>query len=165
MEWLQIKKYLDAFCVYFWEGTPVLFTIFTFALFVVTGHTLDAATVLSELWNAFKKPCCREPRFAIYILLHKNFDQTCPWAFAENSLLWSVFCNISLKDFDLDLDEFAHKQVFTSLALFDILTGPFNNFPWVINNIIEVTPSSSLLIWALFGLARKSAVDGEWFST
>lgn len=29
-------------------------------------------------------------------------------------------------------------QVFTSLALFDILAGPLNNFPWVINGIIEV---------------------------
>ncbi|KAG0556056.1 hypothetical protein KC19_11G022200 [Ceratodon purpureus] len=75
MKQLAIKKYLDAFCVYFWEGTPVLFTIFTFGLFVVTGHTLDAATV------------------------------------------------------------------FTSLSLFDILTGPLINFPWVINSIIEAQVS------------------------
>jgi hypothetical protein len=29
-------------------------------------------------------------------------------------------------------------QVFTSLALFGILSGPLNSFPWVINGIIEV---------------------------
>lgn len=49
MKQLAVKKYMDAFCVYFWEGTPVLFTIFTFGLFVVTGHTLDAATAFTSL--------------------------------------------------------------------------------------------------------------------
>jgi ATP-binding cassette subfamily C (CFTR/MRP) protein 10 len=39
---------MDAFCVYFWGASTVIFTIFTFGLFVVTGHTLDAATVLQK---------------------------------------------------------------------------------------------------------------------
>jgi len=58
----------------------------------------------------------------------------------------SVFCYITVKVSDLDLTTFAHEQVFTSLALFDILTGPLNNFPWVINSIVEVTPASLLLV-------------------
>lgn len=44
----QIRKYLDAFCVYFWACTPALFSLCTFGLFVLTGHTLDAATVTTS---------------------------------------------------------------------------------------------------------------------
>ena len=43
--WVQTRKYLDAFCVYFWAGTPALFSLCTFGVFVLMGHTLDAATV------------------------------------------------------------------------------------------------------------------------
>ncbi|KAH8938123.1 hypothetical protein BDL97_16G065900 [Sphagnum fallax] len=76
---LSIRKYLDAFCVYFWACTPALFSLCTFGLFVLTGHTLDAATV------------------------------------------------------------------FTSLSLFNILIGPLNSFPWVINGILEAQVSARRL--------------------
>jgi hypothetical protein len=42
---VQTRIYLDAFCVYFWAGTPALFSLCTFGVFVLLGHTLDAATV------------------------------------------------------------------------------------------------------------------------
>ena len=43
----QTRKYLDAWCVFFWATTPTLFSLFTFGLFTLMGHQLDAATVLT----------------------------------------------------------------------------------------------------------------------
>jgi hypothetical protein len=34
---LSVRKYLDALCVYFWAVTSLLFSIVTFALYVMTG--------------------------------------------------------------------------------------------------------------------------------
>lgn len=42
---MQKCKYLDAFCVYFWACTPTIFSLFTFGLYAILGHSLDAATV------------------------------------------------------------------------------------------------------------------------
>lgn len=41
----QTRKYLDAWCVFFWATTPTLFSLFTFGLFTLMGHQLEAATV------------------------------------------------------------------------------------------------------------------------
>eukprot|EP00899_Mesostigma_viride_P024049 jgi/Mesvir1/4829/Mv11115-RA.2 len=46
---LAVRKYLDAWCVYLWACTSVLFSLLTFGLFAVTGHTLDAATAFTSL--------------------------------------------------------------------------------------------------------------------
>ena len=45
----QTRKYLDAWCVFFWATTPTLFSFFTFGLFTLMGHQLDAATVPTVL--------------------------------------------------------------------------------------------------------------------
>lgn len=42
---LKGRKYLDAFCVYFWATTPVLISILTFTTYALTGHELTAARV------------------------------------------------------------------------------------------------------------------------
>lgn len=41
----QTRKYLDAWCVFFWATTPTLFSFCTFGLYSLMGHQLDAATV------------------------------------------------------------------------------------------------------------------------
>ncbi|KAJ7004812.1 ABC transporter C family member 13 isoform X1 [Populus alba x Populus x berolinensis] len=46
---LATRKYLDAWCVFFWATTPTLFSLFTFGLFTLMGHQLDAATVFTCL--------------------------------------------------------------------------------------------------------------------
>ncbi|CAK7336312.1 unnamed protein product [Dovyalis caffra] len=46
---LATRKYLDAWCVFFWATTPTLFSVFTFGLFTLMGHQLDAATVFTCL--------------------------------------------------------------------------------------------------------------------
>ncbi|KAJ3683780.1 hypothetical protein LUZ60_014007 [Juncus effusus] len=55
---LSTRKYLDAWCVYFWATTPTLFSLFTFSLFAITGHSLDAATVFTcvALFNTLISP-------------------------------------------------------------------------------------------------------------
>ena len=42
---LKGRKYLDAWCVYFWATTPVLISILTFVTYILLGHTLTAANV------------------------------------------------------------------------------------------------------------------------
>lgn len=46
---LKGRKYLDAFCVYFWATTPVLISILTFATYVAMGKELTAAKVYTKL--------------------------------------------------------------------------------------------------------------------
>ncbi|XP_073010335.1 ABC transporter C family member 13 isoform X3 [Typha latifolia] len=55
---LSTRKYLDAWCVYFWATTPTLFSLFTFLVFVLMGHSLDAATVFTcvALFNTLISP-------------------------------------------------------------------------------------------------------------
>lgn len=49
VKYLSMRKYLDAWCVFFWATTPTLFSLFTFGLFSLMGHQLDAATVIKTL--------------------------------------------------------------------------------------------------------------------
>ncbi|XP_073147479.1 ABC transporter C family member 13 isoform X2 [Henckelia pumila] len=49
VRYLSTRKYLDAWCVFFWATTPTLFSLFTFGLYTLMGHKLDAATVFTCL--------------------------------------------------------------------------------------------------------------------
>ena len=42
---LRGRKYLDAWCVYFWATTPVLISILSFSTYALLGHQLTAAKV------------------------------------------------------------------------------------------------------------------------
>ncbi|GMH15889.1 hypothetical protein Nepgr_017730 [Nepenthes gracilis] len=55
---LSTRKYLDAWCVFFWATTPTLFSLLTFGLFTLMGHQLDAATVFTcvALFNTLISP-------------------------------------------------------------------------------------------------------------
>ncbi|KAL6606766.1 hypothetical protein ACP70R_042419 [Stipagrostis hirtigluma subsp. patula] len=55
---LATRKYLDAWCVYFWATTPTLFSLSTFSIFAIMGHPLDAATVFTcvALFNTLISP-------------------------------------------------------------------------------------------------------------
>jgi len=43
---LRGRKYLDAFCVYFWATTPVLISVLTFSTYTLLGNQLTPAKVL-----------------------------------------------------------------------------------------------------------------------
>ncbi|CAI9113865.1 OLC1v1014556C1 [Oldenlandia corymbosa var. corymbosa] len=49
VKYLSTRKYLDAWCVFFWATTPTLFSLSTFGLYTLMGHQLDAATVFTCL--------------------------------------------------------------------------------------------------------------------
>ncbi|KOM44579.1 hypothetical protein LR48_Vigan05g218400 [Vigna angularis] len=55
---LATRKYLDAWCVFFWATTPTLFSLFTFGLYALMGHQLDAAMVFTclALFNTLISP-------------------------------------------------------------------------------------------------------------
>ncbi|KAK9281952.1 hypothetical protein L1049_004861 [Liquidambar formosana] len=55
---LSTRKYLDAWCVFFWATTPTLFSLFTFGLFTLMGNHLDAAMVFTclALFNTLITP-------------------------------------------------------------------------------------------------------------
>ncbi|XP_059642397.1 ABC transporter C family member 13 isoform X2 [Cornus florida] len=55
---LSTRKYLDAWCVFFWATTPTLFSLFTFGAYTLMGHQLDAATVFTclALFNSLISP-------------------------------------------------------------------------------------------------------------
>ncbi|XP_073104173.1 ABC transporter C family member 13 isoform X5 [Elaeis guineensis] len=55
---LSTKKYLDAWCVFFWATTPTLFSLSTFGIFALMGHSLSAATVFTcvALFNTLISP-------------------------------------------------------------------------------------------------------------
>lgn len=46
---LAVRKYMDAFCVYFWASTSLLFTLLTFGLFTLLGHPLTPSAVFTSL--------------------------------------------------------------------------------------------------------------------
>ena len=43
---LRNKKFLDAFCVYFWACTPILMSVFTFTTYVLLGNQLTPSKVI-----------------------------------------------------------------------------------------------------------------------
>ena len=49
LEALAVRKYMDAFCVYFWATTSLLFTLLTFGLFTLLGHDLTPSAVFTSL--------------------------------------------------------------------------------------------------------------------
>jgi ATP-binding cassette, subfamily C (CFTR/MRP), member 10 len=71
VKYLSKRKYLDAWCVYFWATTPVLMCLLTFGGLVLMGQQLTPATT------------------------------------------------------------------FTSVALLNLLIGPLNAFPWILNGLME----------------------------
>lgn len=49
LKYLKKRKYLDAFCVYFWVITPLVLAILTFTTYVLQGKSLTAAKVFTCL--------------------------------------------------------------------------------------------------------------------
>ena len=54
---LKGRKYLDAWCVYFWATTPVIISILTFTTYALLGNKLTAAKV--EVFLSDLNHCCK----------------------------------------------------------------------------------------------------------
>ncbi|XP_065867125.1 ABC transporter C family member 13 isoform X1 [Euphorbia lathyris] len=89
---LATRKYLDAWCVFFWATTPTLFSLFTFGLFTLMGHRLEAATVFTclALFNNLISPL-----------------NSFPWVI--NGLIDAFISTKRLSKF-LSCTEYKHKQ-------------------------------------------------------
>ena len=139
----QTRKYLDAWCVFFWATTPTLFSLFTFGLFTLMGYQVDAATVSFLLFinilyvlfwvNDILCICW------MFLVLHRRIPEYSFYAF---SLIVDFSRNMHLLSFFTNLN----VQVFTCLALFNTLISPLNSFPWVINGMIDVSFLCSMLL-------------------
>ena len=68
----------------------------------------------------------------------KYLDALCVYLWAATSLFFSVG---TFGLYVLLGRQLTAEIVFTSLALFSVLLGPINSFPWVINGIVEATVS------------------------
>lgn len=68
----------------------------------------------------------------------KYLDALCVFFWAATSLLFSL---ATFGAFILMGHDLTAATVFTSLALFNVLIAPLNNFPWVINGIVEAVVS------------------------
>ena len=73
-----------------------------------------------------------------YLKGRKYLDAICVYLWATTPVLISV---ISFATFVLLGNQLSAAKVFTSVALFSMLTGPLNAFPWALNGLIEATVS------------------------
>ncbi|XP_020232216.1 ABC transporter C family member 13 isoform X2 [Cajanus cajan] len=110
---LATRKYLDAWCVFFWATTPTLFSLFTFGLFALMGHQLDAAMAIISSRRLSRFLSCPEHKFkvgetnscppfpskqpdsvqglAVFIQ-----DASCTWSSSEEQALNSVLDHVTL---------------------------------------------------------------------
>ncbi|KAH7623235.1 hypothetical protein Ndes2526B_g01656 [Nannochloris sp. 'desiccata'] len=72
------------------------------------------------------------------LAIRKYLDALCVYLWAATSLLFSLG---TFGLFVLLGQKLTAQTVFTSLALFSVLLGPINSFPWVINGIVEAVVS------------------------
>jgi ATP-binding cassette subfamily C (CFTR/MRP) protein 10 len=68
----------------------------------------------------------------------KYLDAICVYLWATTPVLISV---VTFAVYALTGNELTAARVFTAVALFTMLTGPLNAFPWVINGVVEATVS------------------------
>ncbi len=69
-----------------------------------------------------------------YLKGRKYLDAICVYLWATTPVLISV---LTFATYVLIGNEFTAAKVFTSVALFAMLTGPLNAFPWALNGLVE----------------------------
>ena len=73
-----------------------------------------------------------------YLKGRKYLDAICVYLWATTPVLISV---VTFTMYTLLGHELTAAKVFTAVALFTMLTGPLNAFPWVINGVVEARVS------------------------
>ena len=69
-----------------------------------------------------------------YLKGRKYLDAVCVYLWATTPVLISV---VTFAIFALLKNQLTAANVFTSVALFAMLTGPLNAFPWALNGLVE----------------------------
>ena len=87
----------------------------------------------------------------------KYLDALCVYLWATTPVLISVLTFVT---YVLLGNTLTAAKVFTSVALFAMLTGPLNAFPWVLNGLVESLVSIRRLE-AFFGLPETSISNGS----
>lgn len=92
------------------------------------------------VWENFftaKVNGCREKELK-YLKRRKYLDAVCVYLWATTPVVISV---LTFTVYVFLGNELTAAKVFTSLALFSMLTGPLNAFPWVLNGLVEAKVS------------------------
>merc|ERR1719394_985685 len=87
----------------------------------------------------------------------KYLDAICVYLWATTPVLISV---LTFATYVLLGNTLTAAKVFTSVALFAMLTGPLNAFPWVLNGLVESLVSIRRLE-AFFGLPETTISSGS----
>jgi ATP-binding cassette subfamily C (CFTR/MRP) protein 10 len=134
---LATRKYLDAWCVYFWATTPTLFSLFTFSIFAIMGHTLDAATVFTcvALFNTLISPL-----------------NSFPWVI--NGMIDAVISSRRLSNY-LSTPEHNSSELTASA---DILKHQFKRDTEVIHNPMAFVLQDVCCSWSSSSVAEPSIV-------
>ncbi|OQU75975.1 hypothetical protein SORBI_3010G066200 [Sorghum bicolor] len=134
---LATRKYLDAWCVYFWATTPTLFSLFTFSIFAIMGHTLDAATVFTcvALFNTLISPL-----------------NSFPWVI--NGMIDAVISSRRLSNY-LSTPEHHSSKLTTSA---DLLNHHFKRYTEVTHNPMAIVLQNVSCSWSSSSVAEPSIV-------
>ncbi|PAV90038.1 hypothetical protein WR25_07659 [Diploscapter pachys] len=91
-----------------------------------------------------------------YLKARKYLDAVCVYLWASAPLL--IFLSIITTHTLVLHEKLTAAKVFTALALVNILIGPLNSFPWVLNGLVEALVSIRRLEW-FFGLKNMDLED------
>ncbi|KAJ1258328.1 hypothetical protein BS78_10G066900 [Paspalum vaginatum] len=137
MKHLATRKYLDAWCVYFWATTPTLFSLFTFSIFAIMEHTLDAATVFTcvALFNTLISPL-----------------NSFPWVI--NGMIDAVISSRRLSNY-LSTPEHHSSELAASA---DLLKRHSEKYTEVIHNPMAVVLQNIFCSWSTNSISEPSIV-------
>ncbi|WVZ82232.1 hypothetical protein U9M48_029518 [Paspalum notatum var. saurae] len=137
MKHLATRKYLDAWCVYFWATTPTLFSLFTFSIFAIMEHTLDAATVFTcvALFNTLISPL-----------------NSFPWVI--NGMIDAVISSRRLSNY-LSTPEHHSSELAASA---DLLKRHCDKYNEVIHNPMAVVLQNIFCSWSTSSISEPSII-------
>uniref|UniRef100_A0A0D9WMN6 ABC transporter C family member 13 n=1 Tax=Leersia perrieri TaxID=77586 RepID=A0A0D9WMN6_9ORYZ len=175
VKYLATRKYLDAWCVYFWATTPTLFSLFTFSIFAIMGHSLDAATAVisSRRLSKYLSSPERCSAIAASADLHQNTetdvnamavilrDVCCSWS--SSSIVES---SMILRDISLDLQKGLFVAIIGEVgsgksSLLNSITGEI----CVTSGSVTSYGSIAYVPWILSGSLRDNILLGKEFDS
>lgn len=93
------------------------------------------------------------------LAVRKYLDALCVFFWATTTV---IFSTLTFSLFAVSGKQLTAKTVFTSLAIFNVLLGPINAFPWVINGIVEALVSLKRVEAFLNNSREKHGSKPQW---